>query len=103
VILGRGANFILPPEQTFAVRFVAPEEMRIRRTTRTTAEEAQRYILKTDSDRRAFVRKYFHAEINDPVHYDLVLNMRGYLLDSAVEAVIAAFEAWGKKHPLRKP
>jgi len=100
VILGRGANFILPPGQTFAVRFIAPEAMRIQRATRTTAEEAQRYIIKADSDRRAFVRKYFHAEINDPVHYDLVLNMRGYLLDSAVDAVIAAFEAWKKKAPL---
>ena len=33
VIVGRGANFILPPEKRFSVRFVAPLEIRIQNVT----------------------------------------------------------------------
>jgi len=94
VILGRGANFVLPQEQTFSLRLVAPEELRIKNATRTTVEEARSYIIKTDADRRSFVRKYFNAEINDPLHYDLIVNMRGMTIEGAVEAITVAFNAW---------
>ena len=94
VILGRGANFILPREETFSVRIIAPWEMRIENILRTTREEAQRYLANTDSSREAFVRKYFNADVKDPAYYDLVLNMRGFSIDGAVKAIIAAFQAW---------
>lgn len=94
VILGRGATFILPHEETFNVRIIAPWETRIENCLRTTREEAQRYLANTDSSREAFVRKYFNADVRDPAYYDLVLNMRGFSVESAVKAIIAAFNAW---------
>jgi cytidylate kinase len=94
VILGRGANFILPHEETFSVRIIAPWETRIENSIQTTREEAQRYLANTDSSREAFVRKYFNADVTDPAYYDLVLNMRGFSVDSAVEAIIGAFNSW---------
>jgi cytidylate kinase len=94
VIVGRGANFVLPQKDTFSVRIIAPEEVRIKNVLKTTHSEAKRYIIKTDSDRRAFVRKYFNADISDPAAYDLVINMRGLKADGAVETIIAAFKAW---------
>ena len=55
-----------------------------------TAEDAKIRIIRTESDRRAFIRKYFHADITDPINYDLVINTGALGIDKAVEAVIAA-------------
>jgi len=94
VILGRGANYILPQENTFRVRIIAPFELRVKNATRTTEDEARRYLIKVDADREAFIRKYFNADVKDPAHYDLVINMRVVSIDGAVQAVIAAFNSW---------
>jgi len=93
VMVGRGANFILPPEGRFRVRIVAPLEMRVENVARefgVTPDEAKRRVLRTDSDRRAFMRKYFHADITAPVNYDLVINTGTVSIDAAVEAIIGA-------------
>jgi len=94
VILGRGANYILPQESTFRVRIIAPFEQRIKNATRTTEDEARRYLIKVDADREAFIRKYFNADVKDPSYYDLVINMRVISIDGAVKAVIEAFNSW---------
>lgn len=94
VILGRGANFILPREHTFRVRFIAPMDIKLVNALRTTPEEAEKYVLRTESGRRAFVRQYFHADITDPEHYDMVINMGKLSRKGAVEAVKAAFLSW---------
>ena len=90
VIIGRGANFILPREVRFRVRIVAPLEFRVKNVAHefdVPSEEARRRVLRTESDRRAFVRKYFHADITDPVNYDLVINTGTLSIDAAVEAI----------------
>ena len=90
VLVGRGANFILPPEGRFRVRVVAPLEMRIQNVARdfgVSLDVAKRRVLKTDSDRKAFVRKYFNADISSPVIYDLVLNTGTLSLGAAVRAI----------------
>ena len=60
------------------------------RTFDVTAEDAKRRIIRTESDRRAFVRKYFNADITDPINYDFVINTGDLEMDKSVEAVIAA-------------
>jgi cytidylate kinase len=96
VILGRGANFILCPEcpdVSFRVRIVAPLEMRVQNVARDfniESEEAKRRVLRTESNRRAFVRKYFHADITDPYNYDLVINIETLSIDAATEAIKGA-------------
>ena len=93
VMVGRGANFILPPDGRFGVRIVSPLEMRVQNVAReyaVTLDEAKRRVLRTDSDRRAFVRKYFHADITAPVNYDLVINTGTVSIDAAVEAIRGA-------------
>lgn len=94
VILGRGANYILPQEHTFRVRFIAPMDIKLANVLRTTPEEAKKYVLKTESGRQAFIRQYFHADITDPGHYDMVINMGKLSTDGAVDAVKAAFLSW---------
>ena len=93
IIVGRGANFVIPPENRFRLRIVSPQNVRIANVARTfdvTAEDAKRRIIRTESDRRAFVRKYFNADIADPVNYDFVINTGALEIDKAVYAVIAA-------------
>ncbi len=94
VILGRGANFILPPGEIFRVRVFAPFRIRAQNVSRffgVSIEDAKRHIVKTESDRRAFIRKYFNADLVDPNHYDLVINTEFLGLDAATEAIRGAF------------
>jgi cytidylate kinase len=90
VLVGRGANFILPVENTLRLRVIAPSAFRARKVAEEfdlPLKEAERRILNTESDRRAFVRKYFHKDIADPIHYDLVINTATVRLEQAIEGV----------------
>ena len=92
VIVGRGANFILPAEDIFAVRVIAPTEKRIREVALThnvSTEEAKRRVIQRQSRRKAFVRRTFNADISNPIHYDMTINTGKMSIDAAVEAVIA--------------
>jgi len=93
VIVGRGANFVLPAEKRFAVRIVAPQAWRIENVSKEfdiSSEDAKRRVMQTESDRRAFIRKYFNADIADPKNYDLVINTATLNLDDTVNVISAA-------------
>jgi cytidylate kinase len=93
VIVGRGANFILPPEERFSVRIVAPLEIRIQNVAhayKVSAEKAKKRVIGRESRRSAFVRKSYNADIADPQNYDLTINTGRIRIETAVEAVIAA-------------
>ena len=92
VIVGRGASFILPPENLFAVRVTAPLETRIRNVAlafRVTTDTARRRITNRESRRKAFVRRSFDADISDPIHYHLTINTGKMSIETAVEAVVS--------------
>jgi cytidylate kinase len=77
LIVGRGANFILPPKERLSVRVVAPLEDRIHRVAErfgVLPEEAERRVANRQAKRAGFVKKTFKKNISDPVHYDLVIN-----------------------------
>ena len=95
IIVGRGGNFILPLQERFSVRVVAPLEVRIQNVARengVSENDAKRRILRRESRRRAFVSQSFHEDIADPLKYELVLNMGKLSIKSAVNAVIGAIE-----------
>lgn len=101
VIVGRGAQYILPPEDTFRLRFIAAMEVKIQNVMRdfgSSKEDAEKYIIKTDSARRAYLRKYFNADVANPSDYDMVINTGKLGIDGSVEAVKAAFAAWKRKY-----
>jgi len=90
VIVGRGANFVLPPEERFSLRIVAPEEVRIQNIADrfgVSREDARARILNRESKRTAFIKKSFNRDIADPVHYDLVINTGGMGIEEAAEGV----------------
>jgi len=93
VIVGRGANLVLPPDKRLSVRVIAPLESRVKNVARefdVDTEEARRRVIKTESDRKAFIRKYFNADIGNPLSYDIVVNTEAMSIDSALEAVRGA-------------
>ncbi len=93
VIVGRGAQFILPLDQNLRVRVIAPLAFRVKRVAKElgfSQTEAQKNILKNDSDRRSFSRKYFYTDVTDPLNYDLVINTERISIEAGVKTIIAA-------------
>ncbi len=91
VIVGRGANFILPPKDRFSVRVIAPLDIRIRNISFKNSvplAEAKKRIRNREQRRKTFIRETFHEDIADIMHYDLIINTARMDLDTAVESVI---------------
>jgi cytidylate kinase len=86
VIVGRGANFLLSEDKTIRVRIVAPLKCRAENISLIfdiSMDEAREIILKTESDRKAFVKKYFNKDITDPLNYDLLINAERLSIDES--------------------
>lgn len=94
VIRGRGSQFILKGyPDAFHVLTVAPVDIRVKRVTeerRLDEEAARKEIARVDGSRRAFISKYFNAELEDPVNYHLVLNTEQLSFDGAARLVVDA-------------
>lgn len=91
VIVGRGANFILRDYDALHYRLIADLPFRIHRVmeTRWVNEGPARYIIEeNDKDRSAFIRRYFHADWEDPIHYHAVLNTSKLDIDTVVERIV---------------
>ncbi|MBW2202494.1 MAG: cytidylate kinase-like family protein [Deltaproteobacteria bacterium] len=90
VIMGRGANFVLPPEKRLSIRVIAPLKTRLQNVCQefgVTVDQARIRVLKTELDRKAFIKKYFNGDIRDPLNYDLIINTGALTIDDAVNAV----------------
>jgi cytidylate kinase len=93
VILGRGSPNILRPEQALRVLLVAPFEVRVARVQRErelTQHEARELLEHEDEERRAFLRRNFGVEPDDPTLYDLSLNTGTLPLEAASDVVVHA-------------
>ncbi len=91
IIVGRGANIVtarLP--RVLHVRLVAQLEDRIKRVCQEynkTPAEARRYCLEEDPARTRYMKAYFNTDINDPVHYHLVINTSRFGYDNAARMI----------------
>jgi cytidylate kinase len=100
IVVGRGANFVLPKERTFRIRFVAPKEFRVQHFMKSrgmTKDEAAKYVEKRDIDRMGYIKNYFKADASDPSCYDMVINTEMTGIEGAVKIVLTAFRDWVKK------
>jgi cytidylate kinase len=99
VLIGRGANFILPKNRRFRVRVVAPKDYRIglvAKGFKVSKDTASARVNQTESNRKTFIRKYFNADIADPINYDLTINTGELSIEAASAAVKAGFSHWRK-------
>ena len=94
VIRGRGSQFILKDHPgTLHVLIIAPLEIRVKRVMKSQKIDesaTQKQIAHFDSSRREFIKRYFKAEMNDPVYYDLVLNTEHLNFEAAASIVTSA-------------
>ena len=72
---------------------VAPLDLRVKRvmeSSKVKESEARKEIELFDSSHREFARRYFHALLEDPVNYDLVINTEHINFNDAVSIITDA-------------
>ncbi|WP_298008728.1 MULTISPECIES: AAA family ATPase [Anaerolinea] len=78
VIIGRAGQCILADNpRVFHIRVIAPIEVRISRVAeeqKMPPEQARILIERSDRFRQDYLKRFYHANIDDPTLYDLVLN-----------------------------
>ncbi|MDE2028859.1 MAG: cytidylate kinase-like family protein, partial [Candidatus Omnitrophica bacterium] len=79
IIVGRGSGIITAKiPGGVHVRLIAPLEKRIEHMQeylKVSREEARRFILEKDANRKNYAKKYFDKDNSDPLLYDLVINV----------------------------
>lgn len=93
VLVGRGGNFILGPARGFHIRFVSPVNNRIANLVKyrgVTEKEAAADIERLDDERRELMRKVFGADIDDPHHYDMMVNTAFVDIENWIDPALAA-------------
>ncbi len=95
VIVGRGANFMLPRERGLRLLVVAPSEQRqacLCERDGLDARAAERRLEELDSTRAEFIRRNFNQEVDDARHYDLVLDSSTFGLETCTDLICSALE-----------
>ncbi|MEW6333745.1 MAG: cytidylate kinase-like family protein, partial [Thermodesulfobacteriota bacterium] len=99
VILGRGSQFILKDlPGAIHLLIVAPLSVRVKRVMeklKLGEEDAENEIARFDGGSREFVKRYFRAEILDPLHYDAVINTHHLSIEGAASVIVDAVTRLG--------
>jgi hypothetical protein len=93
VVVGRGASAILPAARTLRVLVVAPVADRAARLAAArglSAAEAEQRLAAEDAARRSFLRDRLGVEGDDPLAYDLVVNLEHLSTDAGAALVVDA-------------
>ena len=93
VIVGRGAEYVLPAQFGLRVRMVAPFEVRVDRIASANGlatEAADALVTKVDQERKDFIRSQFQNDMRDSMNYDLVINTSALTVEGTAEIVMAA-------------
>lgn len=94
VLIGRGANLITKDlDQAFHVRLIGSVPARVRHVMdvkHLDEHDATEYVRDEDARRRRYVRKYFEADIDQPLLYHLVLNTDRFTYRRAGEVIAEA-------------
>ncbi|HUX11100.1 MAG TPA: cytidylate kinase-like family protein [Terriglobia bacterium] len=95
VIVGRGAEYILPRQFALRTRLVAPFEVRVERIAKAEGlapDAAQGIVGKVDQERKDYIRGHFQQDARDPLNYDLVVNTGALSVEGTAEIVLAALK-----------
>jgi len=78
ILIGRGAHIITAKlDYVFHVRLVGSLEKRVEHMQaleHLSRKEALALVRREDRGRRRYLKKYFDSDIDDPLHYHLVIN-----------------------------
>ena len=96
IIIGRGANFILPRPCGLAVRLVAPYEFRLEsfaREMKLDINTAKTQMEQIDQNRSQVIENHFGKYAYDPRRYDLTINVSQFSPGLVADIIISAIEA----------
>ena len=96
VMLGRGCNFIIKPNEALRVRIMCPLEIRSQRIAEKeeiSVQKAKEDILESEKGKRSFIEKIFKDDINNPEAYDIIINTHFIDEKTAVELIRKAYMA----------
>jgi cytidylate kinase len=96
VVIGRGAFFILDARLTLRVRCHAPLEWRIAQIAKRrnlSEADAREMVLRIDGERCDFYRDNFNVDVNEPEHFDLLLDTSARTEKENVDAIVEVFES----------
>lgn len=102
VIVGRGANHILPADKCLRVRVTASFSNRVKNTMKhekMKKDDATNWVRYVQTKRSNFIRQYFGVNPHNSWHYDLVINTDNFSLAKARDLIIQAYLA---KFPAEK-
>lgn len=95
VILGHGANLILPSDKCLRVRITGSFANRVANTfkyeNKETKEEAALSVEKIQRKYNQFIRQYFGVNPHNPWNYDLVISTDHLTLDQVTDLIIQAY------------
>jgi cytidylate kinase len=101
VLRGRGSQFILKDfADAFHVLIVAPAELRVMRVmqdAKIDEDSAKKEIKRVDDSNREFIKRYFKADLEDSVHYDLVINTGRLAFETAASLIEQAMHSRGRE------
>jgi cytidylate kinase len=95
VIVGRGAEYVLPSQFGLRVRMVAPVEERVRRIAKRenlSLKAARLVVESSDRERTRLARRQFGQSSADPMNHDLTINTGEMTVEDAVEVVMTALQ-----------
>jgi len=97
IIIGRGGNIItasLP--HVLHVRLVGSVEKRVERLceeVKQSHESALTFLRKEEEGRRRYLKTYYHAEIENPLLYHMMLNTDTFTRTGAARLIVNALAA----------
>jgi hypothetical protein len=98
VFLGRGADLVLPRGRGFRVRLVAPLTTRTERYAELTGlspKKARDEIARIEKERAEFLQRHFGIGADDPLRYDIIVNLERFSHQQAVDLILQAREMLG--------
>lgn len=91
IVVGHGAQYIFADRvDALHVRVVAPLGDRVHLVVsrmHVDSASAATLVRRADSDRQAYVQRYFHQDWRGELHYDLVINTGRVSIDAAASLV----------------
>jgi CMP/dCMP kinase len=92
IIRGRGSQFILKDNpSSLHVLVVAPMVIRLTRVMnaqKLDEKAAKQEINRFDSSRKEFIKRYFKADLENPINYDLTINTEHLTYENAALIII---------------
>jgi len=96
-VRGRGSHFILKEwPGALHILLVAPEELRLKRiiaNLNLSEDDARKEIGRSDSSHREFIKRYFQADLEAPINYDMVINTASLNFIDTATIIIKALRA----------